>query len=104
MEVRRTLLSPEDRAAAEGIAALLGVSDSELIEEFENLSPEQQAAFEMLVDQANAIVPELRASLDRMEPGIARCRKSIREMSASTAAMSDRVSAIEESLGLIPTG
>ena len=41
MEVRRTILSAEDRAAAEELAALLGVSSGELIDEFENLPPEE---------------------------------------------------------------
>ena len=101
MDERRTILSAEDRAAAHELAALLGVSGSELIEEFENLSPEEQAEFERLVDQANAILPELHASLDRVERGIARCRSTVREISEQTAAMSERVSGIEVALGLI---
>ena len=101
MEERRTILSPEDRAAAEEMAALLGVSSSELIEEFENLTPEEQAEFERLVDQANAILPELQEMVDHIEQGIARCRSAVREMSEQMAAMSERVSGIEVSLGLI---
>ena len=100
MEERRTILSPEDRAAAEEMAALLGVSSSELIEEFENLTPEEQAEFERLVDQANAILPELHASVDRIERRLVRCRSTVREISEHLAAMSERVSGIEESLGL----
>ncbi len=99
MDKRRTILSPEDRAAAEGLAALLGVSSSDLIEEFENLTPEEQAEFERLVDQANEILPELHATVDRIEHGIAQCRSTVREISEHLAAMSERVSGIEESLG-----
>ena len=104
MEVRRTILSAEDRAAAEELAALLGVSSGELIDEFENLPPEEQAEFERLVDQANAILPELHASLDRIERGISRCRNSIREMRETMVSMSDRIFGIEESLWLVPMG
>lgn len=100
MEECRTILSPEDRAAAEELAALLGVSGSELIEEFENLTPEEQAEFERLVKQANEILPELHASVDRIEQGIARCGSTIRETREQLAAMSERVFGIEVSLGL----
>ena len=100
MEGRSTILSPEDRVAAEEMAALLGVSSSELIEEFENLTPEEQAEFEQLVDQANEILPELQEMVDHIEQGIARCRSTIREISEQMAAMSERVSGIEKSLGM----
>lgn len=101
MEKRQTILSPEDRAAAEELAALLGVSGSELIDEFENLTPEEQAEFERLVDQANEILPELQASVDRIGQDIARSRATVREISEDLTAMSERVSGIEESLGLV---
>ena len=100
MEKRRTILSPEDRVAAQELAALLGVSGSELIEEFENLTSEDQAEFERLVDQANAILPELHASVDRIERRMVHCRSTVREIGEHLAAMSERVSGIEESLGL----
>ena len=101
MEGRSTILSPEDRVAAEGLAVLLGVSSSELIEEFENLTPEEQAEFERLVDQANEILPGLQVRVDRIEQGIAHCRSAVRETSEHLAEMSERVSGIEVSLGLI---
>ena len=100
MEMRPIILSPEDRVAAEELAALLGVSSSDLIQEFENLTPEEHAEFERLVDQANEILPELHESLDRIGEGIARCNTTIREMMDQTAAMSERVSGIEKSLGM----
>ena len=99
-EGRTILLSPEDRMAADELAVLLGVSSSDLIEEFENLTLEEQAEFERLVAQANEILPELQESLDHIERGIARCRSTIREISEQTAAMSMRVSGIEESMGI----
>ena len=100
MEERRTILSPEDRVAAQELAALLGVSGSELIEEFENLTSEEQAEFERLVDQANEILPELQASLDRIGQDIVRSRSAVGEMCGHLAAMSERVSGIEEALGV----
>lgn len=104
MEVRRTILSPEDRVAAKELAALLGVSGDEVIQEFEDLSSEEQAEFERLVDQANAILPQLHASLDRIERGISRCRNSIRETSENMVAMSERICGLEGALGLLPVG
>ena len=100
MEKHPIILTPEDRVAAEELAALLGVSSSDLIEEFENLTPEEQAEFERLVDQANEILPELHASVDRIEHGILRCRSTIGAISEQMAEMSERVSGIEESLGM----
>ena len=97
---RTILLTAHDRVEANELALLLGVSSSELIEEFEQLTPEEQAEFEQLVEKANEALPEMLASLDRIEESILRCRSTVRETGQQMSAMSRRVARIEESLGI----
>jgi len=89
-------LSDEDRAAAEELAQLFGVSSSGLIEEFENLTPEQEAELEDLLAQANEVLPLMNASLDRMANRIAATGETIREMHDHLARTAERVSRIEQ--------
>ncbi len=91
-------LTVEDRAAAEGLALLLGVSSSELIEEFENLTPEQEAELEDLLAQVNEAVPAMSASLDRMSDTIARTSATARELTEMMAATDKRLAKIEHAI------
>lgn len=97
------LLSPEDRISAGKMAVLLGVSSDELIDEFERLTPDQEAALEQAINKLNEVLPGMHASLDRIEQGISRCRSSVREMQGHLAAMNLRVSGIEEAIGIAAT-
>jgi chromosome segregation ATPase len=91
-------LTDNDLAAAEELALLLGVSSSELIEEFENLTPEQEAELEDLFAQANEVLPSLNASLDRMADQIAATGEAIRELHDHLARTGERVSRIEQAI------
>ena len=89
-------LTDDDCAAAEELALLLGVSSRELIEEFENLSPEQEAELEVLLAQANEVLPAMNDALDRMADQIAATGETIREMHDHLARTGERVSRIEQ--------
>ena len=91
-------LSDEDRAAAEELALLLGVSSSELIEEFENLTPKEEAELEGLFAEANRVLPLMNASLGRMADKIAATGEAIREMHDQLARTGERVSRIEQAI------
>ncbi len=88
-------VTDEDRAAAEELASLLGVSSSELIEEFEQLTPEEQTELESLLDQANEVLPRMHESLIRMEASVADMSETVRELKDHFAATGDRLSNIE---------
>ena len=95
----RADLTPEDWAAADSLAELLGVSSEELarefVEEFEALTPEEQAEFMQIVEQANEVLPKMDAALNRIEEHMAGCRAKIRELHAQISGTAHRVSAIE---------
>lgn len=91
-------LTDDDRAAAEELAFLLGVSSNELIEEFENLTPGQEAELEDLLAQANEVLHSMNASLDLMADQIAATGKSIRETHDQLARTAERVSRIEQAI------
>jgi hypothetical protein len=62
------LMSPERKAAIERSAAQLGVSSGEFIRlAVDNFNPDQRTAPELaaLVSEVNALLPRIRASLDR---------------------------------------
>jgi hypothetical protein len=96
-DIRQTnSLTDEDREAAEELALLLGVSSDELIAEFENLTPEEEAELEGLFDEANRVLPLMNASLGRMADKIAATGEAIREMHGQLARTSERVSRLEQ--------
>ncbi|QYU70423.1 hypothetical protein J4558_10025 [Leptolyngbya sp. 15MV] len=99
-------LTPEDWTAAGQLADLLGIPVDEFVQEFleewNRLTPEQRAEFEQAVDRANEVLPDLDASLDRIEQGISNCALKLRETHAQVSAMSKRVSSIEATLGIGP--
>jgi mobilization protein NikA len=72
MRTARTtvLMSPEQKAAIEKRAASMGVSSGEYIrlavDNFEKVSPEQEAELEALVGEVNQAVPKMAAMLDSM--------------------------------------
>ena len=91
-------LSDEDRAAAEELALLLGVSSGELIAEFENLTPEEEAELEDLLAEANRVLPSMNASLGRMSDQIAAAGETIKEIHVHLARTGERVSRIEQAI------
>ena len=96
---RKTIsLTEEDRAAAEELALILGVSSSEIIEEFENLTPEEEAELEDLLAHANEVLPSMNDALDRMADQIAATGETIREMHGHLARTGERVSRIEQAI------
>lgn len=97
-------LTPADKAAAAELAKLLGVSCDDLIREFESLSVEEQAELERTVGEANAILPGLNAALDRIAANTSSCRSKVCAINLHLSAMSDRVSLIENSLGITKVG
>jgi septal ring factor EnvC (AmiA/AmiB activator) len=96
------VITPEDRRAANELGVLLVVSGDDLIREFvdewEQLTPEQQAEFERVLDQANQALSATHATVNRIEQSMSRCRSTIRKMRESMSAMSDRVARIENAL------
>ena len=72
MRTARTtvLMTPEEKAAIERRAARLGVSSGEYIrlavDNYERISPEQEAQLAALVEQVNEAVPRMAAMLDDM--------------------------------------
>lgn len=71
MRTARTtvLMTPEEKASLEKRAASLGVSSGEYIrlavDNFEKISEEEEAQLAALVDEVNAAIPKIKASLDR---------------------------------------
>jgi hypothetical protein len=98
-------MTSQDWAAADDLAGLLGVSSEELVrefaEEFEALTPGEQAEFMEAVDKGNAVLSDLHAKLDRIEERISHCHRAIRHVSASIADTSQRVGGIEAKLGVV---
>ncbi len=96
------VITAEDRKAANELGALLGVSGDDLIREFveewEQLTPSQQAEFEQLIDTLNEVLPDMNVSLDCIQQNLARSHSTMREMNKQMTVMSDRVSRIEHAL------
>jgi hypothetical protein len=70
MRTARTtvLMTPDEKAALEKRAAKLGVSSGEYIrlavDNYENISEEEEAQLAALVGEVNAAIPKMHASLD----------------------------------------
>ena len=85
MKTARTtvLMTPEEKAALEKRAASLGVSSGEYIrlavDNYEKISPEEEAELGALVKEINTAIPKMRASLDRMSKTL---RKTLKENDA----------------------
>jgi hypothetical protein len=85
MKTARTtvLMTPEEKAALEKRAASLGVSSGEYIrlavDNYEKISPEEEAELGALVKEVNTAIPKMRASLDRMSKTL---RKTLKENDA----------------------
>ena len=64
------LMTPDEKAAIEKRAASMGVSSGEYIrlavDNFEKISPEQEAELEALVAEVNHAIPKMAAMLDSM--------------------------------------
>jgi hypothetical protein len=64
------LMTPDEKATIEKRAASMGVSSGEYIrlavDNFEKISPEQEAELAALVEEANKAIPEMAAMLDKM--------------------------------------
>lgn len=104
LRIAVTDLTVEDWQAAEEQGDLLGVSIHDLvgglIDGLNALSPSEQTEFERLVEEANAVLPQMNAALDRIGVGIERCRSAVRELDRSMLFTGERVSRIEAALGL----
>ena len=68
----------------------------ELKADFEQATPEQRAEFEHVVDQANAVLPEMNAALDRIGGSLNGMRATMETMQESMASLSARVVQIEQ--------
>jgi hypothetical protein len=70
MRTARTtvLMTPEEKAALEKRAMSLGVSSGEhirlAVDNYEKVSPDQEAELAALVTEVNAAIPKIRDSLD----------------------------------------
>ena len=67
--------------------------------EFAQASPGEQAEFERLVVEANAALPGMQASVERMSANMTAMSATIGEMTESMAVLDARVSSIEDHLG-----
>jgi hypothetical protein len=77
------LMKPEEKAALEAKAAKRGVSSGEYlrlaVDNFEEISDEEEAALAALVQEVNQAIPKMKASLDHMSKTV---RKLLRENDA----------------------
>ena len=70
MKTARTtvLMTPEEKATLERRAASMGVSSGEYIrlavDNYERISPEEEAELAALVAEVNAAIPKMHASID----------------------------------------
>lgn len=70
----------------------------ELEAELEEATPEQRAEFELLIDQANAVLPGIHAALDRADASLAETRATMHELRHGMAALDGRVADIENNI------
>ena len=83
MRTARTtvLMTPEEKAALERRAARLGVSSGEYIrlavDNYEKISPEEEAELAALVEEANVAIPRMAAMLDQMSRALRETHKDI---------------------------
>lgn len=63
------LMSDDEKTGVETLASQMGVSNSEYVrlavDNYSNISVEQEAELAALVAEVNKAIPEMRASLDR---------------------------------------
>ena len=88
---RLTVLLPPDRKVEiEQKAATMGISTGELVrravDDYNQLTPEQEAELAMLVEQANSAIPAMAVSLDRMIETVRSTREHIQLTLASLSA------------------
>ena len=78
------LMTPDEKAAIEKRAASMGVSSGEYIrlavDNFEKISPEQEAELAALVEEANKAIPEMAAMLDKMSNDLRETHEEIDRM------------------------
>ena len=83
MRTARTtvLMTPEEKAALERRAARLGVSSGEYIrlavDNYEKISPEEEAELAALVEEANVAIPRMAAMLDQMSRALRETHEDI---------------------------
>lgn len=70
----------------------------ELEAEFEQASPKERAEFERLVDEANAILPEMHASVERIGEHINLTTSTMGDLKAAFALLEARLGKIEDTL------
>jgi hypothetical protein len=75
------LMPPERKAEIERKASTMGISTGELVrravDEYDHLTPEQEAELALLVEEANKAIPEMAKSLDRMIDSLRETREDI---------------------------
>ena len=75
------LMTPEEKAALEKRAASMGVSSGEYIrlavDNYEKISPDEEAELAALVEEVNKAIPKMRASLDRMSRNLRETSKEV---------------------------
>jgi Arc/MetJ-type ribon-helix-helix transcriptional regulator len=81
------LLPPERKAQIEQKAATMGISTGELVrravDDYEQMTPEQEAELAVLVEEANRAIPAIASSLDSMIATVRDTREHIRQTLAS---------------------
>ena len=75
------LMPPERKAEIERRAAARGISTGELVrravEEYDEMSPEEEAELAVLVEQVNAAVPRMNAALERMSETLRKTHEEV---------------------------
>jgi hypothetical protein len=78
------LMTPDEKAEIEKRAASMGVSSGEYIrlavDNFEKISPEQEAELAMLVEEANKAIPDMAAMLDKMSNDLRETHEEVDRM------------------------
>jgi methyl-accepting chemotaxis protein len=70
----------------------------ELEADFEKATPEERAEFQQLVEQANAVLPEISATLDSIDRSLIKMNAAVAEMTEGMTSLDARVSRIEDNL------
>ncbi|HKC02047.1 MAG TPA: hypothetical protein VKC17_01940 [Sphingomicrobium sp.] len=83
MKTARTtvLMTPEEKASIEKRAASMGVSSGEYIrlavDNYDKISPAEEAELAALVEEVNKAIPKMRTSLDRMSQTLRETSKEV---------------------------
>ncbi len=92
-----------DALVEDRFASTFGMSSEqfmrELEAEFEQNTPEERAEFERLVDQANAVMPGIHATLDRIGKTLAGMSVAVDQLKDGMTTLDARVTGIEGSFG-----